>query len=370
MDGEEGTSTQLADQFPQIDCPLRVEPPADMKAPKRTETATRDQQIRSTAFSPQAYIERALTLRTVAANPAKAAMLLDPNSAIRNRKGPPEQREQGPHNTAVSHYQMLAFSSQRAGKLQMEAQAYFATGVVNDNAGQYAEAVTSYRKFLDVVRKRDDKVCESLAYNCLGVDCMHLARPPSEGAKYEADELAPEAREHLGQAIKHHEMHLAIADEGGKFMAHTNLGLCHGMIGDQLTAARHHQEALRIAISLQSFSGQSISVGNLGALAMRQGDRGTAKPCMEQHLQLVQSLKDASAEINAWLKLGQLESEAGKLDDAIHCYEQAGHIAELEGEIGTRKRINCHIGVARGSLGLQKHMEALAAAAEDSSVGR
>jgi len=33
---------------------------------------------------------------------------------------------------------------------------------------------------------------------------------------------------------------------------------------------------------------QSISVGNLGSLAIRQGDHGTAKPCMEQHLQLVQ----------------------------------------------------------------------------------
>ena len=49
-------------------------------------------------------------------------------------------------------------------------------------------------------------------------------------------------------------------------MARTNVGLCYGMLGDHLAAARHHQEALRIAIQLQSFSGQSISVGNLGAL--------------------------------------------------------------------------------------------------------
>lgn len=32
--------------------------------------------------------------------------------------------------------------------------------------------------------------------------------------------------------------------------------------------------------------------------------------------------------------------------------------------MGTLKRINCHIGVARGSLGLKGYMEALAMTAE------
>ena len=104
--------------------------------------------------------------------------------------------------------------------------------------------------------------------------------------------------------------------------------------------------------------------GNLGALAIRQGDFATAKPCMEQHLQLVQSLKDFSAEINAWLQLGHLEKHEGNFEEAIHCYEQANHIAEQQGEIGTLKRVNCHIGMARGSLALNKHMEQLAASVQ------
>ena len=88
-------------------------------------------------------------------------------------------------------------------------------------------------------------------------------RPLPANCGIEADELSEEAVASLTRAIAHHEAHLAIADDGGKFMARTNVGLCYGMLGDHLAAARHHQEALRIAIQLQSFSGQSISVGNL-----------------------------------------------------------------------------------------------------------
>lgn len=59
-------------------------------------------------------------------------------------------------------------------------------------------------------------------------------------------------------------------------------------------------------LTKQSFSGQSISVGNLGLVSMRAGDISTAKACMEQHLSLVQSLKDLAAETNAWMQVEML----------------------------------------------------------------
>ena len=68
------------------------------------------------------------------------------------------------------------------------------------------------------------------------------------------------------------------------------------------------------------------------------------------------------------LQLGHLEKHEGNFEDAIHCYEQANHIAEQQGEIGTLKRINCHIGMARGNLGLNTYMEDLARKAEAASL--
>lgn len=45
--------------------------------------------------------------------------------------------------------------------------------------------------------------------------------------------------------------HLEISDEGGQFVARSNLGLCYGLLGDTVSATTHHQEALRIAITLK-----------------------------------------------------------------------------------------------------------------------
>lgn len=189
---------------------------------------------------------------------------------------------------------------------------------------------------------------------------MLLACPPSEGSQFEGvRDITPESQATLQKAISYHERHLEIADDGGQFVAHTNLGLCLGLLQENQAAAQHHQDALRIAIRLQSFSGQSISAGNLGLLAMRQNDLATAKACMEQHLHLVQSLKDPSAEINAWTQLGHLANLDSDYEAAVSAYENASQIAEQEGEIGTLKRIICNIGVARGNAGLKGHMEKL-----------
>ena len=105
---------------------------------------------------------------------------------------------------------------------------------------------------------------------------MPRQNKPGEETIYAAA-LSDQSVERLEKAIKLHERHLAIADAGGSFAAFTNLGLCRGALGDADGAARHHQDALRLAIELESSSGQSIAVGNLGSLAMRRGDLATLR---------------------------------------------------------------------------------------------
>ena len=69
-------------------------------------------------------------------------------------------QNQAPHKTAVSDYSMLAFSSQRAGKTQMEGQAYLAIAITLDNMQQYNKAIESYTKFHTVCEKMGDPVIE------------------------------------------------------------------------------------------------------------------------------------------------------------------------------------------------------------------
>ena len=54
------------------------------------------------------------------------------------------------------------------------------------------------------------------------------------------------------------------------------------MLGRYSESVTHNQEALRIAVRMDTLYGQSISVGNLGILACRHGDFVTAQACLEQ----------------------------------------------------------------------------------------
>ena len=125
---------------------------------------------------------------------------------------------------------------------------------------------------------------EGVACNCMGVNYMLLASPPSDAGTVAGMKQGEGSmqEDHLKIAIKYHQMHLAAADNGGKFVAHTNLGLSYAMLNDITNSARHHQDALRIAIKMQTLYGQSIAVGNLGMLALNKNDFSTSRTCFQQ----------------------------------------------------------------------------------------
>lgn len=105
-------------------------------------------------------------------------------------------------------------------------------------------------------------------------------------------------------------------------------------------------------------SAQSVAVGNLGTLAMRQGDEQTAMACLEQHLQLVQQLGDYQGEIFAWAKMakattlemdgsedngggmntrggGKGRHQNGAAERSLKCFERAAALAKAHGEVHT-----------------------------------
>ncbi|CAM9863586.1 unnamed protein product, partial [Hapterophycus canaliculatus] len=72
----------------------------------------------------------------------------------------------------MSDYHMLAFSSQRSGRHEMEGLALYSAGVTMDSIGQYPKALESYRKFLAVCKELKDPFIEGVCHNCMGVDYM------------------------------------------------------------------------------------------------------------------------------------------------------------------------------------------------------
>ncbi|RHY31983.1 hypothetical protein DYB32_002964 [Aphanomyces invadans] len=252
---------------------------------------TRDARVRLNVFS-----ARALARRKLAASPLTSG---NNYSSINLDK---------PKETAVEAKRLKDFamlvrralgnaprvpSSKRAGRVEQEALAYFwcaSMGIVHDNVDDFDVAIDVYKKALALLENSDNLSFRALVMSCIGVD-------------YQAAE-----------------------------------------------AAKHHQEALRVAIRLNSAYGQSLAVGNLGLLASRQGDLPTATACMDQHLQLIQSVQDRSAEVNAWMQLGFLATRDGAHDKAVRYFDQAYRLAQDLNEIGIMKQASCYLGIARGCL--------------------
>eukprot|EP00607_Mallomonas_marina_P008349 CAMPEP_0182424480 /NCGR_PEP_ID=MMETSP1167-20130531/10689_1 /TAXON_ID=2988 /ORGANISM="Mallomonas Sp, Strain CCMP3275" /LENGTH=374 /DNA_ID=CAMNT_0024604325 /DNA_START=219 /DNA_END=1346 /DNA_ORIENTATION=- len=342
------TTTQLADVRPQIDAPVRVLIPFNLNAPTRVTRLVRDQYISQNAFSPQAYASMRTVLQT-----KLVPNLPDPPPLARTTDQVAQLQ------TSIQDFTVLAFSSRRAGKRDVEASAYVSIGVLLDNQETYDKAIESYKKYYEICREMHDIVGEGVASNCIGVNYMLLASPPSDAGIIAGCKEG--TRSLVESAIEYHQQHLVAADNGGKFVANTNLGLCYGMIGDITSAAKKHQDALRIAIKMQTLYGQSIAVGNLGMLALVKKDFTTARTCFQQHLQLSQTLNDSEAEVNAWTLLSKLSMNEGKLSESLENLEQARRVAAREGFLSELKRVLCLIGMTRAEMGFSEKADQLVA---------
>ncbi|KDO26551.1 hypothetical protein SPRG_07953 [Saprolegnia parasitica CBS 223.65] len=326
--------SQLAEATPQIDLPQRMDAPLIMNTPERLPNMTRDARVRQLVFSVRSIAKRKYELTHSIPLPPDAINLDQPLETAHDSK-------------RLKDYAMLAASSKRAGRTEAEATAYFAMGIIHDNIEELERAIDMYKKALALLKNSDKLAFQGLVHSCIGVDYQLLA---SGHTAYTGRFLSPESPE-LQQALIFHQNHLDLnMDDAGTFVAHTNLGLTLGSLGRFADAAKHHQEALRLAIRLNSAYGQSIAVGNLGLLASRQGDVATARACMDQHLQLIQTVQDRSAEVNAWMQLGFLATRELEHEKAARYFEQAYQLAKDLHEIGMMKQASCYLGIARGCV--------------------
>ncbi|OQR96152.1 hypothetical protein ACHHYP_16952 [Achlya hypogyna] len=335
--------SQLAEATPQIDLPQRMDAPLIMNTPERNPSMTRDARVRQLVFSVRAIARRKYEQALGHELPPVNINLDQPLETAHETK-------------RLKDYTMLAASSKRAGRLEAEATAYFSIGVIHDNLDEFERAIEAYKKALLLLKDSDKFAFRALVHSCIGVNYQLLS---SGNVGYTGRFTAPESPELL-QAMSFHQNHLDLnMDDAGTFVAHTNLGLTLGSLARFAEAAKHHQEALRLAIRLNSAYGQSIAVGNLGLLASRQGDLPTARACMDQHLQLIQTVQDRSAEVNAWMQLGFLSNREHEHEKAARYFEQAYQLAKDLREIGVMKQASCYLGIARGCLHMKAHFAGL-----------
>jgi len=374
----EEQATQLADTRPYLDTPLRVAIPVNV--PERRLLAARDAIIYENLFSPMAiatssrqgkllsqatvtFHEDLLHLDEAFQYQVKSTVGVD----VAKTKHASGDTDAALKNT-LRDFTVLAHSSKRAGKKDVEATAYASLGVVYDNEGEHLIANEFYLKYLTICEELNDAMGVAAACNCIGVNFMLLVNTNGETSMALAELLAnaentsskQKTIDYIQKAVAFHSRHLEVGpDSGGKLVSHCNLGLCLAWLGDINQAAKHHQDALRLAIKMQTLYGQSIAVGNLGQLALGKRDFATARTCFDQHLQLIQALMDAEAEINAYKLLAELCNAQENYAEALQHLEQARIIAQREGSLNELRRIHCLIGVARGTMDFADYADSL-----------
>ena len=150
MEASDTASGQLADRNPTIDMPLRIKSPAS-NVPERTSRALRDDLLRLGSFSPFAYAQIKRTTLTTLQRETNAfecsesiklfaydSRLFEPSTA---------NDSDALLNNATKDFTVLAFSSKRAGKRDIEANAYLSLGIIYDNQCKLKQVTTFLHYF-------------------------------------------------------------------------------------------------------------------------------------------------------------------------------------------------------------------------------
>lgn len=221
----EEPSTQLADTRPILDKPLRVAIPVNV--PSRNSIPNRDEVIYHNTFSPMAIqksffqfyhnnFKSSLRSSSLAKNGATQPLEADPrlinitekvdlhkielptasakvSSSSSSGKGGNDKKSTAgttkdinqliPMNHDASQknqltdYSLLAVSSKRANKKDVEAMAYASLGVLYDNQEDYLSAIHYYSLYLAICEELQDTIGIASAYNAIGIDYMLLSNP-------------------------------------------------------------------------------------------------------------------------------------------------------------------------------------------------
>lgn len=177
-----------------INRPHRVDPPPEMHAPVRRESASA-----ASAAAAAASSSSASTIKSpVAAAAAKVALEVANSALVAQNE---RQR--------IGELALLATACHRGGRVRGEAFNYFSMGVLHDNLREPLKAIACYQKFARLCELSNDRAGQLLADNVIGVSYQNA------GAEY------------YGDALVHHERHVESPNLHDKFIAHTNMGLIY-----------------------------------------------------------------------------------------------------------------------------------------------
>ena len=139
-------TTLIADRNPTIDMPLRIQTLTG-NSPGRVSRMMTDDVLRQSTFSPFAYsqMKQYIAQTFTRERPGMSGVEILKDILADRKIVPAVTSEDATSITAIKDFTMLAFSSKRAGKKEVEAGAYLALGIIYDNQSKRKQVSANYQ---------------------------------------------------------------------------------------------------------------------------------------------------------------------------------------------------------------------------------
>lgn len=185
-------------------------------------------------------------------------------------------------------------------------------GVIQSDAGEFADAEATHKRVLALRRTLGDRWGEATSLNNLGMVARNQAAY-GRAAQYYRDALV--IRREMRDAV-------ALA------LTLSNLGDVLHFQGHYAESMGHYLESLHLRREVNDPHGVAHVLTNIGVLSLYAGDVAAAERDILESLRLTREVGDRLAESNAEINLGLIAMGRGQAGAALHHFEQALALAE------------------------------------------
>ena len=165
--------------------------------------------------------------------------------------------------------------------------------------------------------------------------------------------LATKDKSYFENALEYHNKHKQIADIGGKFIAHINLGIVYSNLNESEKAAINFQMALRCAIQMSSKAGQLLAIGNLGKVGYNNtviSDHEKLQMLIKRYIELSNYMRDDEGKSNAYLELGKVMMQKKDWLSSARHLDEARTMAKLTNNKEVLNDASVNYGIAQANM--------------------
>lgn len=250
---------------------------------------------------------------------------------------------------AARDAEIRAAAAGRAQQVRNEAHALCCAGAIHYNCGNMEKAAVHFRTAVARFEVVGDARGVAYAHNVLGVILYR--------------------KQEYKTALLHHKKQALLSGPYGKAVAQLNLGVCYSALGEHTYAEQAFSDALTNAYECQDGTLETIALGNLGLVTMRQGDIRRSQTFFEQCLEHCSLAGDRVGAAVCLLLLGELYSVVDDTTHALFYYEHAFRVSQ-EAECADLQEIaRVSIGIAKGSASAKEALAAFAVKMRSATSG-